>query len=146
MVHFEIPPSCGVPASDPQKVAKVTRSIDPLGGPMKVELSRETRSFPTTITLCARGTPGDASDFYPESILQAPSIQAALRAQPVELIVERQREPVGVSSVVEIAPVEPVIAPAPIVPTPVVVTESVAPIVEPTKKKASKPNVTVEEN
>lgn len=141
MVHFEIPPSCGVPASDPQKVARVTRSIDPLGGPMKVELARETRSFPTTITLCARGTPGDASDFYPESILQAPSIQAALRAQPVELTVERQREPVSVPVVVESAPVEPGIAP-----TPSVSTEPAPPIIEPSKKKASKTNVTVEEN
>ena len=143
MVHFEIPPSCGVPVSDPQKVAKVTRSIDPLGGPMKVELSRETRAFPTTITLCARGTVGDKSDFYPESILQAPGIQAALRAQPVELIVERQRESVSAPVIVESTPVESVIAP-----TPSVSTEPIAltPIVEPTKKKASKPNVTVEEN
>lgn len=145
MVHFEIPPACGVPGSDPQKVAKVTRAIDPLGGPLRVELASEARSFPATITLCARGTPGDKSDPYPEAILQAPSIQAALRAQPVELVVERQRviASAPVAAVEEVVPV-----PAPSVETaPVLVPVVPEPIVESsTKKKASKPNVTIEEN
>ena len=116
----------------------MTRAIDPLGGPLVVSLAQETRTFPTTITLCARGTLGDKSDVYPEAILQAPSIQAALRAQPIELIVERQREVVSAPAQ---AIVEEVAIPAP---TPIVVTNPIAPSIE--SKKASKPNVTVEEN
>lgn len=148
MVHFEIPSSLGVPGSDPQKVAKVTRSLDPMGGPMRSDLAVETRSFPSTITLCARGTPGDASEALPEAILSAPSIQIALRMQPVVLVVEYIAEKVSAPVIEDPAVIvaeSPSIETAPAVSAPIV---EIAPVESKSsrKKSASGPNVTVEEN
>lgn len=100
MVTFEIPPSCGVDAQDPQKVARMLRSVDPIEGKMKSTLTVEQRAFPTTITLCARGTPGDSVDGLPEGVLRAPSIQSSLRRRPTELVVETYGAP-DLSTVIE---------------------------------------------
>lgn len=148
MVHFEIPPSLGISGNDPQKVAKVTRSLDPMGGPMRVDLAVETRSFPATITLCARGTPGDASEPLPEAVLSAPSIQIALRMQPVSLVVEYIAEKASRPVIEE--PIAGVANPSPAeraqtVSGPIVESGPVEP--KPARKKsASSTNVTVEEN
>ncbi len=93
MVTFEIPPSCGVDAQDPQKVARMLRSVDPVEGKVKATLTVEQRAFPSTITLCARGTKGDVAGDLPEGVLRAPSIQAALRRRPTELVVETYGTP-----------------------------------------------------
>ena len=93
MVTFEIPASCGVDAQAPQKVARMLRSVDPVEGKVRSTLMVEQRAFPSTITLCARGTPADSVDDLPEAVLRAPSIQAALRRRPSELIVESYGAP-----------------------------------------------------